>query len=91
MTHLTNISRGHARRTRLHDTLLALGARPLLLPAVVLALEEVAVAAVAVLGTVVGALVAFVGGEGGEGEEQDAEEEEDEVEGGFHFGVESGF
>jgi len=91
MTHLTHIPASHASRTGYHDALLTLGARPLVLPAVVLALEEVAVAAVAVLGTVVGAIVAFVGGEGGEGEEQDAEEEEDEVEGGFHLGVESGF
>ena len=81
MTHLTHIPAGHASRTRLHDALLTLGARPLLLPAVVFALEEVAIAAVAVLRAVVGALVAFVDGEGGEGEEQDAEEEEDEVEG----------
>lgn len=91
MTHLTHIPASHASRTRLHNTLLTLGARPLLLPAVVLALEEVAVAAVAILGAVVEALVAFVGGEDGESEHEDAEEKEDEVEGGFHFGVESGF
>ena len=90
MAHLTNISRGHARRTRLHDTLLALGARPLGLPAVVLAFEEVAVATVAVLGAVVGAFVAFVDGQDGEDEEKDAEEEEDELEGGFHDGVDLG-
>ena len=81
MTHLTHIPASHASRTWLHDTLLALGTRPLLLPAVVLAFEKVAVAAVAVLGAVVGALVAFVDGEGGEGEHEEAEEEEDEVEG----------
>ena len=81
MTHLTHIPRGHASRTGLHDALLALGARPLGLPAVVLAFEEVAVAAVAVLGAVVGALVAFVDGEDGEDEEKEAEEEENEVEG----------
>ena len=81
MTHLTHIPATHASRTRFHDALLALGARPLGLPAVVLAFEEVPVAAVAVLGAVVGALVAFVDGEDGEGEHEDAEEEEDEVEG----------
>ena len=81
MTHLTHIPASHASRTRLHDALLTLGARPLLLPAVILAFEEVTVAAVAVLGAVVGAFIAFIDGEDGEGEHEEAEEEGDEVEG----------
>ena len=80
-TDLADFTAGNTGRTRFHDALIALAARPLGLPAVVLAYEEVAAAGSAVFGAVVAAVVAVVVGGGGEGEREGEKEEEDEVEG----------
>jgi hypothetical protein len=87
LVHVSYAVREGSVLTRVHNTLLTLGARPLLLPAVVLADQEVAVAAVAVLYAFNGTLVLACFGEDWvhEGEKSEEKEEED-VHGGFHCG-----